>query len=97
MKKLILGLIVLGLMGCGDITNEEAELIMPAGYKIMCFVEGGKYTVWMPRYGGYMNPNVFNTKKAAAEHVTRWERNKPINHTCPSDLYTWTDCQEGSK
>ena len=29
MKKLLLGLIVLSLMGCGDITNEEAEAIMP--------------------------------------------------------------------
>lgn len=72
MRYWILGLIILGLVGCGgDITNEEAENIMPQGYKILCSVEGGKYTIQSPLFKR-LNCNAFDMRKAAAEHALFW-------------------------
>ncbi len=106
MKKLHLRVIMVGLIisiwgilvllgiGC-DITNEEAEAIMPAGYKILCSMEGGKYTVKSPLYER-LNVNVFDTRRAAAEHAVWWHdyaTGKLPKVIHESDNYTWGDCK----
>ena len=61
---------------------------LPEGYKLLCSVDGKKYTLMMP--GDRMSANVWNDEIEAKEFAWKWE----YSRIPPSSKYEWKDCEK---
>lgn len=90
-----------------DIACEKVQRPPPPGYKVLCSVDGKKYTLWMPRgkrgfrgtfHGttvrGSISPSVWDSEKEAIKFAYYWEKIKHGPNVKDSDKYEWTKCEE---
>lgn len=89
MKRLF---IILAIVGMVFIGCEEKQL--PDGYKLLCSLEGDKYTLSTP--SGQMYAITWNSKQEVIRHAHYLEKNKnwpaqPDSYW--SENYKWEECE----
>ena len=99
MKERILTLLVLVfLIGCSNpmdfITEKQ---VLPEGYKVLCSVDGSKYTLQIPMRGYYKgssftSPNVHNSENDAIRSAIVYEEYRNTVYKDASDEYEWEAC-----
>ena len=105
MRKVLLALGVMCLLAvCGaygyiaysDLQSTEVD--MPPGYRVLCSLEGGKYTIWIPdkglQDGGFISASVWDSPMSASKFAVLYDLHSKTNPKMyPSDAYEWGDCK----
>jgi len=94
MKKIFsvifLLIIIIGCNSKPQITEKKA-LTLPAGYKLLCSVEGNKITIVFPN--GRMAISTWNTKEEAINFINYFEKNKNDLIVDETTGYVWEECK----
>lgn len=82
-------ILLIFLMAC--VASKEPEL--PPGYKLMCSIPPGKYTLWLPDYQ-MISATTWDTKEEAIEFaVWRESKGKSAMSFDWSEDYKWEGCE----
>lgn len=84
MKYLAALMILMFMFGCGEPQQ------LPAGYRVLCSVDGKKYALMMP--SGRPSAAVWNSEKDAIDFSIYWETVKDEPYVADSEKYTWGEC-----
>ncbi len=89
MKAIIVSFCIIGLLfGCGETPPS------PSGYKVLCSVDGEKYTLWMPNEFDYvdgklkkgrLSANIWDSERAAIDYAWYWESLDDKSYIAESD------------
>ena len=99
MKRItILALAIVFLIGCSNPTDFITEKkVLPEGYKVLCSVDGGKYTLQIPMRGyfkgsSFTSPLVHNSENEAIRSAINYEKHRNIVYKDASEEYEWEVC-----